>query len=126
MGLLVDGLFCHTEFAATGPSFMVWVWKLKGALELGGGPGELRVGVGNPEDDLAGLPHWPNVSLMGDNVFESYDTCDCSVCDAIPPMPRPYSGSSGIGVGGVGVLGGAGMGRSDAMTAIYMVRYIMR
>jgi hypothetical protein len=33
-------------------------------------------------------------------------------------MPRPSSGSSGIGVGGVGVRGGAGMGRLEAIAAV--------
>jgi len=30
---------------------------------------------------------------------------------------KPEASSSGIGVGGVGVLGGAGIGRLEAMTA---------
>jgi hypothetical protein len=36
-----------------------------------------------------------------------------------PPIPRSSSGSSGIGVGGVGVRGGAGIGRLEAITTIY-------
>jgi hypothetical protein len=56
---------------------------------------------------------------MGDKVFGSNVMVECNVRDLSPPML--YSGSSGIGVGGVGVLGGAGIGRCDAMAAIYVV-----
>jgi hypothetical protein len=43
-----------------------------------------------------------------------------------PPIPRPSSGSSGIGVGGVGVRGGAGIGRLEAIVAAYRSDGIMR
>lgn len=36
----------------------------------------------------------------------------------MPSIPRPVGGSSGIGVGGVGVRGGAGMGRLEAIAEV--------
>lgn len=102
---------------------MVCVWKLKGVLDAGGGgpifPSELSVGVGNPEEDMGEPPNLPGkTSLMGDNVFGSNCMVEYNVRD---PSPTLYSGSSGIGVGGVGVLGGAGIGRCEAMTTSYVV-----
>lgn len=95
---------------------------MKGVLDApaGGGPifpSELSVGVGKPDEE-GEPPNRPGkTSLMGDNVFGSNCMFEYSVRDA---FPMPSSGSSGIGVGGVGVLGGAGIGRCDAIAAIYM------
>lgn len=105
---------------------MVCVWKLNGVRDApagGGGPifpSEVRVGVGNPEEEMGEPPYRPGkTSLIGDKVFGSNVIVECNVRDLSPPML--YSGSSGIGVGGVGVLGGAGIGRWDAIAAIYVV-----
>lgn len=67
-----------------------------------------------------------NVSVIGDRELESKVIVEYTV-RSTPPIPSPPSCcSSGIGVGGVGVRGGAGMGRLEAIAAIYRVRIIMR
>jgi hypothetical protein len=109
---------------------MVWGWKLKGLLPPGGGPMVLsgaNTGV-RPVDGI-GEAIDPNldekVAAVGDNVFGSKLMLEFMVRGP-PSIPRPSSGSSGIGVGGVGVLGGAGIGRREAMAGIYRLWNGMR
>jgi hypothetical protein len=54
---------------------------------------------------------------MGDKALGSNASVERTMPDA-PLIPRPVSCSSGIGVGGVGVRGGAGMGRLEAIVAL--------
>lgn len=65
------------------------------------------------------------VADTGDRALESKYIEECIVRDP-PSMPKPSSGSSGIGVGGVGVLGGRGIGRWPAILSIYNLCYGMR
>ena len=81
----------------------------------------LKVGVLADED--IGEPIDPKrpgkASVMGDKALGSNVTVECTVPLA-PSIPRPDSAScsSGIGVGGVGVRGGAGMGRLEAIVVL--------
>jgi hypothetical protein len=126
---------CPTDFATAGVSLMVCVWKLNGFLvpAEGGLPVPLLSKVSKvSKDGVAGLPillpddfigdvidpnRPENVSVFGDSVFGSQETVEYTVRSA-PPIPNP-SGSSGSGVGGVGVRGGAGIGRLEAIVADY-------
>jgi hypothetical protein len=122
-----NGLLCHTEFAIAGESFMACVWKLNGPrCPPGGGGGPIvpsvpSEGVLNPTEDGIGEAMEPNdpgnVSTIGDKALGS-KTSDERTVRLVPSIPRPSSGSSGIGVGGVGVRGGAGMGRLEAIAAV--------
>ena len=56
-----------------------------------------------------------NVAIMGESAFGSKETVELIIWGR-PLMFKPEASSSGIGVGGVGVLGGAGIGRLEAMT----------
>jgi len=61
------------------------------------------------------------VSAMGERAFGSKEVFDCTVRET-PSIPGPPSSCSpGIGVGGVGVRGGAGIGRLEAIEAVVSV-----
>jgi hypothetical protein len=123
----VNGLLSHTEFDIAGESLIACVWKLNGLLcPAGGGGGPINPslpieGVLKPADDGIGDPIDPkrpgNVSIIGDKALGSKVIVERTVC-CVPSIPKPSSGSSGIGVGGVGVRGGAGIGRLDAIAAV--------
>jgi hypothetical protein len=122
---------CHTEFASTVLSLIDCVWKLKGPRAPGGGGPivpSLKAGV-RLADDGIGDPIKPkrpgNTSVIGDKALGSYVMVEFNARGP-PPIPRPSSGSSGIGVGGVGVRGGAGIGRLEAIVAAYQPRGTMR
>jgi hypothetical protein len=107
------------------------VWKLNGFLPAppGGGtdnpepslfdvtgvlmpPFTTLLGEGNAEFMDPNLPG--KTSASGDSESESQLMVECTVCG--PPMiPKPEPDSSGVGVGGVGVRGGAGIGRQVAI-----------
>lgn len=65
------------------------------------------------------------VATVGDREFASKKTFEC-IALGPPSIPRPSSVSSGIGVGGVGVRGGAGIGRLEAIADVYRLRMGMR
>jgi hypothetical protein len=76
----------------------------------------------NPADDGIGeaiAPNRPpeNESTTGDKALGSKVMVERTVW-WVPPIPSPSSGSSVIGVGGVGVRGGAGIGSLDAIAAV--------
>ncbi len=129
------GTLSHTEFPDMGGlSFIDWVWKLNGLRDPasgGGGPrvdSELNDGVPRPAEDGIGDAIDPKrlgkVSLRVERELESKVIVEWSVRGP-PLIPRPSSGSSGIGVGGVGVRGGAGIGRLEAIAAVYGSRRSM-
>ena len=99
---------------------MVCVWKLKGLRPPPppdrGGPvlPSLRAGEFIEEfmDPKRALPG--KVSVIGDKAFGSNVIVESTVCGA-PSIPRDASSSPGMGVGGVGVRGGAGIGRLEAI-----------
>lgn len=114
---------------------MVCVWKLKGFRGPDcGGPPPLPFDVPLPlvlNEGIAGLlrllpdegsgdaiePNRPgNISAIGDKELGFQVRVECTVRPTSIPIP---SGSSGIGVGGVGVRGGAGMGKLEAIVAVY-------
>jgi hypothetical protein len=68
------------------------------------------------------------VSIIGERELGSKVAVESTVRPT-PPIPNPLPSctpsSSGVGVGGVGVRGGAGIGKLDAMAALYQVRGIM-
>lgn len=108
----------RTDFATGTLSLIVCVWKLNG-FRAGGGPLLLLGNVGVVADAGIGEPIEPNrgkVSVFGERALGLNVRVELTVC-GMPLTPRP-SGSSGIGVGGVGVRGGAGMGSCEAMIAI--------
>jgi hypothetical protein len=117
---------CHTEFASTELSLIDCVWKLNGPRAPGGGGGPIvpsfKEGVDGIADAGIGDPIDPkrpgNTSVIGDKELGSKLIEETSVRRE-PTIPRPSSGSSGIGVGGVGVRGGAGIGRLEAIVAVY-------
>lgn len=94
--------------------------KLNGLL--GGGPivplstelTSLIAGDGNAESID---PNLGKVALIGEREFPSKLSVEITVWE-IPLIPSPEGGSSGIGVGGVGVRGGAGMGRLEAIAVV--------
>jgi hypothetical protein len=80
-----------------------------------------KEGVFNPVDGGIGDaidPKRPEMlSTAGDRALGSKLIVERTVW-AVPSIPSPSSVSSGIGVGGVGVRGGAGIGRLDAIAAV--------
>jgi hypothetical protein len=116
---------------------MVCVWKLKGLFAAGPGAegGAIEPSLSAGLRTLAGEfieefiePKCPGkVSVIGDREFGSKVIDECTVRSTPPiPSPPPSCCSSGIGVGGVGVRGGAGIGRLEAISAAYGARGIMR
>jgi len=55
-----------------------------------------------------------NTSFIGESALGSKVIVERTVC-GMPSIPRAAFSSSGIGVGGVGVRGGAGIGRLEAI-----------
>jgi hypothetical protein len=113
-------------------SLIVWVWKLNGlrAPLTGGGPMLSNVpsapkeGLKFVEGGIGELME-PNrvgkVSAMGERAFGSKEVFECTVRET-PSIPSPPSSCSpGIGVGGVGVRGGAGIGRLEAIEAVVSI-----
>jgi hypothetical protein len=106
-------------------------WKLKGLLPPGGGPigPSLAPSEGVSPADGNGEFMDPNfegkVALVGDKELELKKTFEWIVRGP-PSIPRSSSVSSGIGVGGVGVLGGAGIGRLEAIANVYCLRMGIR
>lgn len=92
-------------------------------------PSPLREGVLKLEFEGIGEAIDPNldakVSTFGDRALGSYVMVERTV-RAVRSIPRASSVSSGIGVGGVGVRGGAGMGRLDAIAAVKCTQGSMR
>jgi hypothetical protein len=122
-----NGLLSHTEFAIAGESLMACVWKLNGPrCPPGGGGGPIVPSPPNEDvlkpvddgiDEVMEPKRPEKVSTIGDKELGSKRSVECTV-RLVPSILRPSSGSSGIGVGGVGVRGGAGMGRLEAIAAV--------
>lgn len=144
---MLSGGSSHTDFAIVlkGVSLIVCVWKLKGlglvlGLELelelrvpalgGGGPMVLLLKVGVFAEEDIGEPIDPKregkESVMGDRELGSKVIVERTVRE-MPLMPSPpisaSCSSSLIGVGGVGVRGGAGMGRLEAIVALNWLHF---
>lgn len=112
-------------------SLIVCVWKLKGLSApvpgTGGGAIEpsLRAGLVTLAGEFILVSKEPkrdgNVSVIGDSELGSNVMVESTVRPT-PPVPSPPPScvsSSGMGVGGVGVRGGAGIGRLEAIAAVY-------
>ena len=122
--LQIANMSVRTDFA-TGDSLIVCVWKLKG-LRGGGGPimtfpASLNAGLSPLPVEDRGEAIEPNrpekVSVMGERELGSKVIVERTVRET-PSIPRPeVLCSSTTGVGGVGVRGGAGMGRLEAIAA---------
>ena len=114
---------------------MVCVWKLNGFRApppgRGGGPipPSLSAGLlmlaGEFIDEFMDPNRFGKVSMIGDKALGSKVMVERTVLET-PSIPSPLSCSSGIGVGGVGVRGGAGIGRLEAIVAVYVPRGIIR
>ena len=107
-------------------SLIVCVWKLKGlrAPPPGGGgtpalPSLLNAGLatlaGEFIEEFIDPKRVGKVSIIGDKALGSNVMVERTVRET-PSIPRLLSCSSGIGVGGVGVRGGAGIGRLKAIS----------
>lgn len=132
----------RTDFA-TGESLIVWVWKLKGLRGFVGGgsrvpsplsrgetPAEESPVEERPAEEGIGEFIAPN---RGEKVSEEEgeralrsrnNRLGGGAARDAPSIPNPDAPnwapycSSGVGDGGVGVRGGAGMGNPDAIVAI--------
>lgn len=60
-------------------------------------------------------------ALSGERALVSKVMVEVAVC-GMPLILKPDGSSSGLGVGGVGVRGGAGIGRLEAI-AVFLVNY---
>ncbi len=103
---------------------MVCVWKLNGErCPPAGGPIVASLAsTGVPVDEAIGDPIEPkllngNVAVIGESAFVSKEMLELTIWFA--PLISNVSLLSGMGVGGVGVRGGAGIGRLEAMADIY-------
>ena len=101
---------------------MACVWKLKGLFAPGPGAGGaiepsldagVRILAGEFIEEFIEPKRPEKVSVIGDRESGSKVIVECTVLSA-PPIPSPWC-SSGMGVGGVGVRGGAGIGRLEAI-----------
>ena len=119
-----------TDLLRTGVSFIVCVWKLKGPSAAPPGiirgvfEPSLNVGLvklaGELEVDRIEPKRVGKVSVMGEREFGSKLKVESTV-PPTPPIPSPAPScisSPGMGVGGVGVRGGSGTGRLDAIAVV--------
>ena len=124
-----------TDLDIVGVSLIVWVWKLNGfraAPGGGGGPimasllsAGLALLAGEGIVEFMDPKRLEKTSNVGDKALRSMVMVEFMLLET-PSIPRPLSFSSGIGVGGLGVRGGAGIGRLEAIIIFYMLRGIMR